>query len=167
MIPPPPPPPQPSALSTLRGRDRRYLSPRGRGERQGSHSPDQPTSISTEMLGDRAQFGVGIQPNGLVLVAFLVRRDILLGRHRDVTIGIAGLGKAATTLGRSIPPPRQLRPLRFARGLGLAYALIVFVAGQSRGGGAEDEGCAKSDLRLAEHCRISCAVVRLDVSSAE
>src|SRR5580704_11667875 len=99
------------------GRDRRYLSPGGRGERQGSHSPDQPTSISTGMLGDRAQFRVGIQPNGLVLVALLVRRDVLLGRHRDETIGIAGLGKAATTLGRSIPPPRQLRPLRFARGL--------------------------------------------------
>ena len=50
------------ALSTLRGRDRRYLSPGGRDERQGSHSPDQPTSISTEMLGDGLNSALGFNP---------------------------------------------------------------------------------------------------------
>jgi len=91
---------------------------------------------------------------GLAVAAFLV---FVLGRRRDVTKGIAGLGETCTTLGRSIPPPRQLRAARFSLGLGRAYALIVcvFVAGQSRGSGAKDESSAERDLRLAEHCRIS------------
>ena len=65
--------------------------------------------------------------------------------------------ETTTTVVRSIPPPRQLRPARFSRGLRPAYALIVcvFVAGQSRRSGAKDESGAKSNLRLAEHYRIS------------
>ena len=60
------------------------LSPRV-GERQGSHSPDQPKSTLTEMLGDRVQFRVGIRASGLVRVALLVRRGLLLSRDRRVT----------------------------------------------------------------------------------
>src|SRR5580704_9010006 len=101
------------------------------------------------MLGDRAQFHADIRPSGLMLVALLARKVFLLDRRCDVTIGVAGLGETATTLSRSIPPPRQRIPVHFSRGLGLTYALIVcvFVTGQSRGSGTEDERSAKSDFR--------------------
>src|SRR5258708_40353223 len=120
------------------------------------------------MIVDRAQFRVDIRPGGLVLVALLARKVFSLGRRRHITVGIAGLGEAATTLGWSIPPPWQRIPALFSRGLALAYALIVcvFVTGQSRGNGTEAESNAKSDFRLAEHCRISCFVDRLSASYA-
>jgi hypothetical protein len=57
--------------------------------------------------------------------------------------------------------------VHFSRRLGGAYAFIDVVAGQSRGSGAENEGCSESNLRVGEHCRISCSVDRLNLSSAE
>src|ERR1700722_17270006 len=89
-----------------------------------------------ENAATRGRLYADIRPCGLVVLAFLARR----GRQRDVTIGTTRLGETTTILGRSIPPPRQWIRMPFSRGLGLAYALVVLIGGQSRGTDAEDEG---------------------------
>jgi hypothetical protein len=56
-----------------------------------------------------------------------------------IVLGLCRLVReSATTVARRIPPPRPRIPVYFSRGLGTAYAVIVLVAGQSCGSGAED-----------------------------
>jgi hypothetical protein len=79
----------------------------------------------------------------------------LCGLVRESTRSVR---ESRTTGWRRIPPPGQRIP-DLSRGLGFAYAVIVFVVSKSRGSRTEDHGNCKCNLCLDEHSRISISSV--------
>jgi hypothetical protein len=87
-------------------------------------------------------------------------------RRYDVAIGTAGIAGVVLPLNLVLNVALVLPNL--LPGLDpMSASLVSLIVRQSRMNGADDEGSGKSDLRLGEHCRISCSVDRLNVPSAE